>query len=415
MREKGRVLAKPTTDRSRVWVLGGAFALALTWYVLALSLLPDTLAQIVSVTGALILAIGLPLLRRRDDPDLRVASQALDALGQEVWLIDQASGRVAYRNATAAARVMANHQKEIAPTDQLSALEAVLARPAAAPRVVLDIAGQSFRPFVTPTDNGRFFVLVLQDVRADLTEQKIKEDFVATVSHELRSPLTSIKGSMGLLLSNAAGELPNSARVLLEISHRNAERLVLILNDILDLQKIADDGMAFERAPLDAVELVHEAIAASSVFMQRFDLEVQVIGDEVPVMLHSDANRLMQVLGNLLSNAAKFSPSNGMITVRIAKADQRVVFSVSDQGEGIPPDEQFKIFERFADMSNSDRQKKGGSGLGLSICKAIVDKLGGTIGFESQMGQGTCFFVSLPQGENLGRGGLSGSDLRRTG
>jgi len=192
--------------------------------------------------------------------------------------------------------------------------------------------------------------------------------------------------------------LPKPARALLDIAHRNAARLVLIINDILDLQKIVDGGMEFVAEEVDAAALVHEAIAASALYLQRIDLEMEVVGAQAPVLLLSDPNRIIQVLGNLLSNAAKFSKPHGKITVCIAQTAVCVTISVRDEGAGIPEIEQNKIFKRFADMTNSDRQKKGGSGLVLSICKAIVEKLGGSIGFESMQNVGTTFFVNIPRG-----------------
>lgn len=395
--KKDQAFVKPNSYRSRAFIFAGALALALLWYVLCLWLLSGVVAQVVAVTGALVLAAGIPMLRGAPRADRTPQAQVLAGLAHEVWVINRETEKVAYRNHIAAARVTAHTLRDIIPVDQYAVLRALVLDNAIPHRAVLHADSRSFRPFVTPMPDGRHVTVMLHDISDDLAEQKVKDDFVSTVSHELRSPLTSIKGSMGLLLSNAAGDLPKPARALLEISQRNADRLVLILNDILDLQKIADDGMEFEHAPLDAAALVQEAIAASALFLQRFDLNVEVEGAEAPVMLHSDANRLIQVLGNLLTNAAKFSPAHSTITVSIEHTDELVTLSVRDEGEGIPAAEQNKIFERFADMTNSDRQKKGGSGLGLSICKAIIDKLGGTIGFDSTEGVGTSFYVTLPR------------------
>lgn len=406
---------KPTVYGSRIWVFASALALALVWYGMSLWLLAGATAQVVAIGGALVLAAGLPITRTHPKADQTPQAQVLAGLAHEVWVINRDSGKVVYRNHLAAARVTAKNMRDIVPEDQFALLKAVLSDATTAPNILFHTDTQSFRPVLTPMQDDRYVTLMLHDISDALAEQKVKDDFVSTVSHELRSPLTSIKGSMGLLLSNAAGDLSAPARGLLEIAHRNAERLVVILNDILDLQKIADDGMVFQRAPLDASELVHEAIAASSLFLQRFDLTVDVHGADAPVMLHSDANRLIQVLGNLLTNAAKFSPAHSTITVSIAHTADSVTLSVRDEGEGIPQSEQGKIFERFADMSNSDRQKKGGSGLGLSICKAIVDKLGGTIGFESTDGVGTRFYVTLPRDAVVNDAGAASTDLQRVG
>ncbi|MFD2740264.1 ATP-binding protein [Sulfitobacter aestuarii] len=239
-------------------------------------------------------------------------------------------------------------------------------------------------------------LVVIQDISERLAQERMKADFISTVSHELRSPLTSIKGSMGLLLSNAAGDLPPKARDLLEIAHRNAERLVLIINDILDLEKIVSGGLEFECQRVDLAELVQEAVRASVVASQRFDLGIETIGAEAPVWVRTDPNRIIQVITNFLSNASKFSRPNGKITVGLVEDKTGVRVYVEDEGLGIPAKDSHKIFERFADMTNSDRAAKGGTGLGLSICKAIVENLDGDIGFESREGEGTTFYFTLP-------------------
>lgn len=330
---------------------------------------------------------------------------ALAALSDEVWLVRQKSEKVFYLNEAARLRsgVQASAQTnstlcDVLPEDQFECLRTLISNPTEVTDTILYTSDRFFRPSTTLLGDGNTVMLVLHDVTRELSEEKAKSDFISTVSHELRSPLTSIKGSMGLLLSNAAGELNKPARGLLEIAHRNAERLVYIINDILDLQKIVEGGMEFEIEQVDAAALIHEAIAASSLYMQRFDLKVDVVGADQPVELYSDPNRIIQVLGNLLTNAAKFSNPNGTITVALGQIGETVTIKVSDQGSGIPKSEQHKIFDRFADMSNSDRQRKGGSGLGLSICKAIIDNLQGTIDFESVEGVGTTFQITLPRG-----------------
>lgn len=369
-----------------------------TCYAMASLILPATLSQAVAMaSGFGITAIVSVVLTRRR-LQLPEHALALAAIEGEVWVIDRATGRISYRNTAAQARVAAKRADDIVPPDQRYILRNLIRQATVPACCTLRVGGQIFRPSVVCVGGPRKLMLVLTDITQEIAEQQVKNDFISTVSHELRSPLTSIKGSMGLLLSNAAGQLPDPARDLLEISHRNADRLVVILNDILDLQKIADDGLAFERVPVDASALIHEAIAASSIYWKRFDLKVDVIGAQDPVLLNSDPNRIMQVLGNLLTNAAKFSRLHSTITVLVEDKDDVISIHVRDQGEGIGAEDQKKIFKRFADLANSDRQKKGGSGLGLSICKAIVDRLGGTIGFESTAGVGTTFSVHLPKG-----------------
>ena len=203
---------------------------------------------------------------------------------------------------------------------------------------------------------------------------------------------------MGLLLSKGAGELPEPTRKLVGVAHRNAERMALMLNDILDTQKIAEGRMTIESKAFDLAELIHSVIDASALFFQRFDLTIDLVGADVPLLVSSDAKRIIQVMDNLLTNAAKFSKTGSRITVKLKSSAYGVTILVQDEGIGIPNRDHGKIFERFADMSNSNRDKNGGSGLGLSICKAIIDSLGGRIEFESAEGVGTVFQVGLPKG-----------------
>jgi signal transduction histidine kinase len=255
---------------------------------------------------------------------------------------------------------------------------------------------------------------MLNDISARQIEERKKSEFISTVSHELRSPLTSIKGSMGLLLSKAAGDIPDKALSLLEIAHRNADRLVLIINDILDLEKIAAGRMEFEIKDVDLSELVEETRRANAMLHQRFDLEIKVNGTDKPRVVRTDPNRIIQVLTNFLSNASKFSAANSKIEIMVEDLEDDIRISVRDEGAGIPKKDQHKIFERFADLGNSDRVGKGGTGLGLSICKAIIEGLGGSIGFNSKEGVGTTFFFALPKHETVGlRSSEEADDLMR--
>ena len=245
------------------------------------------------------------------------------------------------------------------------------------------------------TVDGRLLIM-LHDITERLEQEQLQADFISMVSHELRSPLTSIKGSMGLLLSKAAGQLPPKAEGLLEIAHRNADRLVLIINDILDMEKISSGRLDFELETADLSELVAESLRANATAHQRFGLQIKCHGVDTPTYIETDANRIIQVLTNLMSNAAKFSKPGGTVEISVEKTPENVCVSVRDEGMGIAPEDQHKIFQRFADMANSDRATKGGTGLGLSICKAIVEGLGGTIDFVSKEGRGPTFTFTLP-------------------
>ena len=248
-------------------------------------------------------------------------------------------------------------------------------------------------------DGAPRFVSIERNIAERLELDRAKEEVTATVSHELRSPLTSIKGGLGLVLSGAAGAIPAKARGLLEIAHRNANRLVLIVNDMLDLEKIAAGQMSFALRPCDAVDLVNEAVRANEAYLDQYNIGVRIEGTDAPALLVCDADRMMQVLGNLLTNAAKFSTEGSDIRVAVATDDtgDEITLTVQDYGMGIPQDAQETIFERFTQARNSDRARTGGTGLGLSIVKAIVDSHEGRVEMESSEGVGTTFHIILPR------------------
>lgn len=242
--------------------------------------------------------------------------------------------------------------------------EKVWMRAAAEPRV--DIHGQ----------------LVWDGSLFDITERKrseqMKNDFISTVSHELRTPLTSIRGSLGLVAAGAAGEIPPKVAGLIKIAHSNSERLVRLINDILDIEKIESGRMPFDPRPMALRPLIEQAIESSSNYLADQNVSV-ILDDQAPGALAAiDPDRLHQVMLNLLSNAIKYSPQDGQVTVRLTRQESMVRLSVIDQGPGIPHAFQSRIFGKFEQADSSDSRQKGGTGLGLSIVKAIVDRLGGT-------------------------------------
>lgn len=401
-------LNHPTGVSKRLALLAGV-VFGMAWYLGAQSILGPTgmVASALPLLGAVGFAAGLPILllgSRQSMPERHFAG--LDALSDEIWIIHRKSGNLKFINKAACARsglITGAPVWNGFPKNQHQFLHDALVQTDTQSSEIMRFDEKCFLPLITPFGDGAYVILLLRDVTAELAQQKAKEDFISTVSHELRSPLTAIKGSMGLLLSNRSGDLPSPARRLLEIAHRNADRLTLLINDILDLQKVAEGGMNVDLQELDAIALVQEAVLASSLSFQRFDLHVEIKETEKPVLLFSDPNRIIQVLGNLLTNAAKFSKPGGKITIAITKTENGARISVRDYGIGIPSSEQVKIFERFANLSNSDRQNNGGSGLGLSICKAIIETLGGKIGFDSAEGVGTTFYIDLPRGDGMAR------------
>jgi PAS domain S-box-containing protein len=241
-------------------------------------------------------------------------------------------------------------------------------------------------------------LLVLSAI-VDITERKrldrLKDEFVSTVSHELRTPLTSISGSLGLLIGGAAGALPESAARLLAIAQSNSQRLVRLVNDILDIEKMESGQLTFCFRRVDARALAEQVIEANRGFADGYGIGLRLDPAAVAADVHVDPDRLAQVMTNLLSNAIKFSPPNGEVTVSIANSGGAVRLSVRDHGPGVPADFRPHMFEKFAQADASNARRKSGTGLGLSIAKQIVTRLGGTVSFADAAGGGTVFHVEL--------------------
>lgn len=235
----------------------------------------------------------------------------------------------------------------------------------------------------------------------DVTEERrnaaLKHEFVATVSHELRTPLTSIRGSLGLIAAGVAGDLPPKAASLIRIAHANSERLVRLINDILDIEKIESGKMAFETHPVLLESLVAQALDAAADYMPERHVTLRLTHAAPKAAASIDSDRMIQVLLNLLSNAIKFSPPEGIVGVGIDADAGHVRMTVSDEGAGIPESFRDRVFNRFEQADASDTRAIGGTGLGLSIAKAIVERHGGEIDFTSESGRGTTFTVTLPR------------------
>lgn len=238
-------------------------------------------------------------------------------------------------------------------------------------------------------------------IATDLTERnkidRMKREFISTVSHELRTPLTSIRGSLGLVCAGTAGALPEKAQTLLNIANKNTERLVRLINDILDVEKIEAGKMEFVFHRLNINELILNSVEANRSFAEQFDVHLIHELLEEDCQVEGDQDRLIQVLNNLISNACKFSPPHSRVKVLAQASNTHVRIAVQDQGEGVPDNFRERIFQKFAQADSSDSRQKSGTGLGLSISKAIVERHGGHIGFESSLGQGSVFYFELPR------------------
>ncbi len=254
-----------------------------------------------------------------------------------------------------------------------------------------------FLQLIEEEGGKRLFVAISRDLTERRKIDKMKSEFISTVSHELRTPLTSIRGSLGLVRGGVAGELPEQAKSMIEIAYNNSERLVRLINDILDMEKIESGKMHFDFKPLDLMPLVEQAIEANRAYGEQHQVRF-VLGERLPdAKVNVDADRLAQVLANFLSNAAKYSHAGEAVEVAVKAAGELVRVEVSDHGSGIPEEFRSRIFQKFSQADSSDTKQKGGTGLGLSISKAIVEKMGGIIGFDSTPERGTTFFFELPR------------------
>jgi PAS domain S-box-containing protein len=238
---------------------------------------------------------------------------------------------------------------------------------------------------------------IVRDITERKRVDKMKNEFVSTVSHELRTPLTSIRGSLGLLTGEAVGQLPSQALEMVKIASNNTERLLILINDILDIQKIESGMMAFHFENLDLNEFLKEALHDHSVYAEQHGVHFVLQRELKGVRVFADRDRLMQVLANLMSNAAKFSPPDSAVEIGVERSQGAIRVSVTDHGPGIPEEFMPKLFHKFTQVDSSDARQKGGTGLGLAIAKAITEKHGGKIGVKSTVGEGTTFYFDLPE------------------
>ncbi len=242
---------------------------------------------------------------------------------------------------------------------------------------------------------GVHIVAIVRDISERRRMEQLKDEFVSTVSHELRTPLTSIAGSLGLLAGGVAGALPEKAARLIQIAQSNSQRLVRLINDILDIEKIESGKLRLDMVPLNLRDIAERSVEG----VQGYggDLGVTLtLSEGEPVLIRGDADRLIQVVTNLLSNALKFSPRGGVVHVAVDPETRLARLSVVDEGPGIPQAFRARIFSKFAQADGSDTRAKGGTGLGLAIAREIAERHGGRLWFESAEGEGATFHLDLP-------------------
>jgi PAS domain S-box-containing protein len=237
-------------------------------------------------------------------------------------------------------------------------------------------------------------------VGKDLTDHKevdrMKSEFISTVSHELRTPLTSIRGALGLLDGGVVGALPPEAQEVVQIAIANSERLIRLINELLELDKMEAGKIELHLQNIDPAKLATAALEGIRGMADQSGIKLSGTID-VRGVVRGDWDRLIQVLTNLLSNAIKFSPQGGQVQIKVERGTKSGLrFSVVDQGPGVPPDQLHKLFRKFQQLDSSDSRQKGGTGLGLAISKALVEHHGGMIGIDSALGVGSTFWFEVP-------------------
>ncbi len=224
---------------------------------------------------------------------------------------------------------------------------------------------------------------------------EVQTQFVSIVSHELRTPLTSIKGALGLISSGALGTLPNKMEHIADIARKNTDRLALLINDLLDMQKLEAGKMCFNLARINLATVVADAIDANRDYGALHDISLVAHGLDKTLFINADYDRLMQVMANVVSNAVKFSPKGGTVDISLEQAGAKAHILVKDKGTGIPENSEDKVFGKFMQVDASDQREIGGTGLGMSITRQLLEGQGGHIHYHSMLGKGTTFIIEF--------------------
>jgi len=332
----------------------------------------------------------------------------LDSLGSGLLVLD-AQGRVALLNRTLAEMLHVSTEECLGRSGaDVAALMAQFAHAVGMPRFdwPADFGSREiewregetlrfFREDSTPlvgATGGRLFAY--HDVSHEKAVDRMKSEFISVASHELRTPMTSIKGSVDLILSGFAGETSPEMQELLEIAQKSCDRLVRLVNDILDLSKIEAGQLRLNVERLDLTEIAVRAVCAVKSLADKTEVRLRV--DRPLPLPHVDADpdRIEQAITNLLSNAVKFSPPKGEVVVELSSDDTWVQCTVRDQGVGIAEKDLHRIFGKFQQLSEGRR--RGGTGLGLAITRGLIDEHRGSIWVESRVGEGSRFIFRLP-------------------
>jgi PAS domain S-box-containing protein len=238
------------------------------------------------------------------------------------------------------------------------------------------------------------FTVILRDTSDRKVIERMKDEFISIVSHELRTPLTSIHGSLGMLASGLLDAEPATGKRLLEIAVDSTERLIRLINDVLDVERIESGKVTMDKRTCNVADLMTNAVNVMQTMAEKFEVTLAIL--PLSASVWADSDRIIQTLTNLLSNAIKFSPAGATVWLSATQQGDRVLFQVKDQGRGIPADKLETIFERFQQVDASDSRNQDGTGLGLAICRNIIQQHGGRIWVESALGEGSTFYFTLP-------------------
>lgn len=245
--------------------------------------------------------------------------------------------------------------------------------------------------------NQSLYIVVVHDLTERRRVDQLKGDFVSAVSHELRTPLTSIRGSLGLLVGGVCGKMPEKMERLVKLASDNAEHLSVLINDLLDFEKLELGGMPFHFAPHSLRQVVLQAVDNNQGYAQKFNVKMNLqFANAGSYVVNVDEGRVIQILSNLLSNAIKFSHTNGVVEVLVSCDEQFATVLVIDHGVGIAEEFKPRIFEKFSQADGSVTKKHYGTGLGLSIAKMMAEKMNGEVGFSSKLGEGSTFYLRMP-------------------
>lgn len=240
-------------------------------------------------------------------------------------------------------------------------------------------------------------VLLEREVKERIKAEKIKDEFISVVSHELRTPLTAIQGSIGLIAGGVMGKLTEEGATMVNVALSNCNRLLLLVNDLLDIQKIEQGKIILNCKPVEINQLIRQSLQENKGYSEKLGVHFKFEEPDFNPTLYIDKQRIAQVMANLLSNAAKFTPKNETVLITVTmQGSETVRISVIDIGAGIPEDFKTKVFDKFAQADSSSSRSKGGTGLGLSISQSIINNHHGNINFVSEKNKGTTFFFELP-------------------